>query len=202
MTHWDGLSSSHSGTTTPQRILILGATNRIQDIDEAILRRMPKKFPIGLPNVSQRHNIFSLILRGTKIDRDNFDLDSLVRLSAGMSGSDIKEACRDAAMVPVREYIRKQKGSGRMRNGRSDMAHEVRGLRTEDFFGRNRAAREMEQLDDINDEVVNVKDGNSRRIHTTSDSSDDDSSEGTRSGEERDKFRDSAYQDAEEVRVR
>ena len=45
MTHWDGLASStSSGTSTPQRICILGATNRIQDIDEAILRRMPKKF--------------------------------------------------------------------------------------------------------------------------------------------------------------
>lgn len=198
MTHWDGLiSTTHSGTTTPQRICILGATNRIQDIDEAILRRMPKKFPVALPNASQRHNIFSLILRGTKVDHANFDLDYLVRVSAGMSGSDIKEACRDAAMVPVREYIRRAKAEGRLKGGRGVQPHDVRGLRTEDFFGRSKAAREMESLDDVTDTVINTKDG-SRRVHTTEES-EDGSSEGTESGEER--FRDSAYQDAEEVGV-
>lgn len=133
MTHWDGLTSSNS-TGTPQRICILGATNRIQDIDEAILRRMPKKFPISLPSAPQRRNIFKLILRDTKIDRPNFDLDGLVRLSAGMSGSDIKESCRDAAMVPVREYIRTQRSKGTLRKGVDP--RDVRGVRTEDFFGR------------------------------------------------------------------
>jgi SpoVK/Ycf46/Vps4 family AAA+-type ATPase len=198
MTHWDGLASSHAGTTQPQRILILGATNRIQDIDEAILRRMPKKFPVGLPNASQRKKIFSLILRGTKIDHDNFDLDYLVRVSAGMSGSDIKEACRDAAMAPVREYIRakrSQASSGAARSAGGMQAQDVRGLQTDDFFGRGRAAKELSALDDVDDEVVNVKGGSSRKIHTLDSSAEDDeeSSEGTQSGEER-------FRDAENVR--
>ncbi|KAF2019353.1 AAA-domain-containing protein, partial [Aaosphaeria arxii CBS 175.79] len=206
MTHWDGLSSTHAGTTTPQQILILGATNRIQDIDEAILRRMPKKFPVGLPNASQRHNIFSLILRGTKIDQAHFDLDYLVRLSAGMSGSDIKEACRDAAMGPVRELIRKKKADGTLkkggnRGGRGVQANDVRGLRTEDFFGQGRGLREVvDELDDVRDEVVNIKDGNSRRVHTTEESS-EGSGYSTESGGEDPRFRDSAYQgDVEEVK--
>lgn len=137
MTHWDGLASSTAANGN-QRICVMGATNRIQDIDEAILRRMPKKFAVGLPNASQRRSIFDLTLKDTKIDHSSsktpaFDMDVLVRLSAGMSGSDIKEACRDAAMVPVREYIkaRKQAG-GSMRSVRADA---VRGLQTEDFFG-------------------------------------------------------------------
>ncbi|KAF2684479.1 AAA-domain-containing protein [Lentithecium fluviatile CBS 122367] len=200
MTHWDGLAStSTSGTTTPQRICILGATNRIQDIDEAILRRMPKKFPVALPSAPQRHKIFSLILRDTKIDRPNFDIDYLVRVSAGMSGSDIKEACRDAAMGPVREYIRKMRKEGRLRKGRGVDPEAVRGLRTEDFFGRGRAVREAE-LDDVKDEIVNARDG-SRRIHTTEESEDGSgSTSSTESGDER--FRDSAYQDAETTPVR
>jgi SpoVK/Ycf46/Vps4 family AAA+-type ATPase len=166
MTHWDGLASStSSGTSTPQRICILGATNRIQDIDEAILRRMPKKFPVALPSATQRHNIFSLILRGTKIDHQNFDLNYLVRVSAGMSGSDIKEACRDAAMGPVREYIRRKKADGTLRSSKGMAQGDVRGLRTEDFFGRGKGLREMESVDDTREEM------NARvrsTVHTTS----------------------------------
>ncbi|KAF2395710.1 AAA-domain-containing protein [Trichodelitschia bisporula] len=133
MTHWDGLASANS-SGVPQRICILGATNRIQDIDEAILRRMPKKFPVSLPSTHQRRRIFKLILRDTKVDHANFDLDYLVRVSAGMSGSDIKEACRDAAMCPVREYIKEMKAQGNLKQAVNPA--DVRGLRTGDFFGR------------------------------------------------------------------
>lgn len=132
MTHWDGLTSSNT-YGEPQRILILGATNRIQDIDEAILRRMPKKFPVALPSAPQRLRILGLVLKDTKIDKERFDLEHLVSISAGMSGSDIKEACRDAAMVPVREFIRQKKASGARMSSIS--ASDIRGLRTSDFFG-------------------------------------------------------------------
>jgi SpoVK/Ycf46/Vps4 family AAA+-type ATPase len=138
MTHWDGLASSTKQAGN-QRICILGATNRIQDIDEAILRRMPKKFPVSLPNSSQRRQIFGITLAETKLDntiidgKPAFDMNALVRASAGMSGSDIKEACRDAAMVPVREHIRNMKKSGE--NVRGIRSEAVRGLQTEDFFG-------------------------------------------------------------------
>lgn len=145
MTHWDGLASSTKQAGN-QRICILGATNRIQDIDEAILRRMPKKFPVSLPNSSQRRQIFGITLAETKLDKSStedgrpaFDMSALVRASAGMSGSDIKEACRDAAMVPVREHIRNMKKSGESVRGiRSDA---VRGLQTEDFFGQRGAQK-------------------------------------------------------------
>lgn len=140
MTHWDGLASTNAAGM-PQRICILGATNRIQDIDEAILRRMPKKFPVSLPSAHQRRGIFKLILKDTKIDRANFDLDYLVRVSAGMSGSDIKEACRDAAMCPVREFIKERKKRGDPLRGVDP--EEVRGLRTGDFLGRKGTVHSM-----------------------------------------------------------
>ncbi|KAL9045059.1 MAG: hypothetical protein Q9214_001852 [Letrouitia sp. 1 TL-2023] len=132
MTLWDGLTSSNTAGE-PQRILVLGATNRIQDIDEAILRRMPKKFPVPLPSSSQRLRILGLVLKDTKIDKDDFDLEYLVRITAGMSGSDIKEACRDAAIGPVREFIRLKRTSG-ARITSVDLT-EIRGVRTADFFG-------------------------------------------------------------------
>lgn len=132
MTLWDGLTSSNE-QGLPARILILGATNRIQDIDEAILRRMPKKFPVSLPSKPQRRRILKLILKDTKLDTELFDLEYLTRVTAGMSGSDIKEACRDAAMVPVREFIRAQRAQGVSMAG--VRPETVRGVRTADFFG-------------------------------------------------------------------
>lgn len=96
-----------------------------------------------------------------------------------MSGSDIKEACRDAAMGPVREYIRRKKADGTLKGRKGVDERDVRGLRTEDFFGRARAAEEMaKSLEDLDDVVVSARDG-ARRIHTETDES---SSEG--SGEE------------------
>lgn len=132
MTLWDGLTSVDT-TGKSQRIVVLGATNRIQDIDEAILRRMPKKFAVSLPNASQRLRILGLVLKDTRIDKAHFDLEYLVRVTAGMSGSDIKEACRDAAMVPVREFIRRKRALGKLVGPVN--SNEVRGLQTGDFLG-------------------------------------------------------------------
>ena len=131
MTHWDGLTSANTDGQ-PQRILILGATNRMEDIDEAILRRMPKKFPVSLPTASQRRKILKLVLKGTKLDEKDFDINYLVKVMAGMSGSDIKEACRDAAMVPVREMLRARRERGERMEGRGTL--DARGVKTDDFF--------------------------------------------------------------------
>ncbi|EHK97339.1 putative protein MSP1 [Glarea lozoyensis 74030] len=69
----------------------------------------------------------------TSANTENFDMDYVTRVMAGMSGSDIKESCRDAAMAPVREYIREQRQKGvAMAGVRADS---VRGIRTSDFFG-------------------------------------------------------------------
>jgi SpoVK/Ycf46/Vps4 family AAA+-type ATPase len=156
---------------------------------------MPKKFPVALPNASQRHNIFSLILRGTKIDTQNCDLDYLVRISAGMSGSDIKEACRDAAMGPVREYIRRKKADGTLKSSRGVRDEDVRGLRTEDFFGRGKGLKEMETLDETREEM----NARGRRIHTTSESSEEVSStESTASGDDKSR----QYDDPEPSAIR
>ena len=44
---WDGLIQDHAG----QSILVLGATNRPYDLDDAVLRRMPRQFFFDLPAV-------------------------------------------------------------------------------------------------------------------------------------------------------
>lgn len=109
---------------------MLGATNRPNDIDSAILRRMPKRFAVRLPDTSQRKRILTLVgcplsrhlgkmfrlsvvatqmLKETELEMD-FPLDELARQTDGLSGSDLKELCRNAAMVPVREYMKRIEG--------------------------------------------------------------------------------------------
>ncbi|OTA63801.1 AAA-domain-containing protein [Hypoxylon sp. EC38] len=164
MTLWDGLTSANT-QGLPARIVVLGATNRIHDIDEAILRRMPKKFPVSLPDKNQRLRILQLILKDTKTD-PSFNIDYIARVTAGMSGSDIKEACRDAAMAPVREYIREHRASGSSMSAIDPS--KVRGIRTEDFFGRkgggqilmrnhSRAKSSSSEYEDVEDDAVTVE---------------------------------------------
>ncbi|KAL1903020.1 mitochondrial dynamin GTPase Msp1 [Sporothrix stenoceras] len=135
MTLWDGLTSANSAGV-PSRIVVLGATNRMHDIDEAILRRMPKKFPVTLPGLQQRRRILQLVLGDTKRDAD-FDLEYIAKVTSGMSGSDLKELCRDAAMMPMRETLRSHRASGKKMS--AIKAEDVRGLRTDDFFPRSAA---------------------------------------------------------------
>jgi len=133
MTLWDGLTSSDSAGK-PAQICVLGATNRINDIDEAILRRMPKKFPVPLPGREQRRKILQLLLRDSKMDPDNFDIDYVAKVTAGMSGSDLKEVCRDAAMAPVREYLKAHRTKGQAMPPPDPS--QFRGIRNDDFLGR------------------------------------------------------------------
>ncbi|KAI1294475.1 P-loop containing nucleoside triphosphate hydrolase protein [Xylaria venustula] len=144
MTLWDGLTSANT-RGVPARIVVLGATNRIHDIDEAILRRMPKKFPVSLPDKAQRLRILQLLLKDTKTEPNNFNMEYIARITAGLSGSDIKEACRDAAMAPVREYIREHRATGSAIS--SIDPTKVRGMRTEDFFGRKGGGQILTQND-------------------------------------------------------
>lgn len=98
MTLWDGMTS---GDRT--RILILGATNRPNDLDKAILRRMPKRFAINLPDTAQRLKVLMIVLKKISLEI-NFDFQILAQLTEGFSNSDLKELCRNAVMTPVREY--------------------------------------------------------------------------------------------------
>lgn len=87
--------------------MVMGATNRPQDVDAAILRRMPTAFHVGLPNAAQREEILRLILSGENLS-NAINLKEIAGQTEGYSGSDLKELCRDAAMYRVRDYVRKQ----------------------------------------------------------------------------------------------
>ncbi|XP_061905682.1 outer mitochondrial transmembrane helix translocase [Entelurus aequoreus] len=102
MSLWDGLE-----TSSATQVMIMGATNRPQDMDPAILRRMPTTFHVGLPNTSQRQDILRLILAGESLS-DTINLEEIAEKTEGYSGSDLRELCRDAAFYRVRDYVRKE----------------------------------------------------------------------------------------------
>jgi SpoVK/Ycf46/Vps4 family AAA+-type ATPase len=118
------------------RILVLGATNRPNDIDSAILRRMPKRFAVGLPNIEQRTKILNLMLKDTKLSPD-FSIEKLATLTEGLSGSDLRELCRNAAMVPVREFMRSTSGNhDALLKGQLE-GFDLRPLTVADFFAQD-----------------------------------------------------------------
>ncbi|XP_029619157.1 outer mitochondrial transmembrane helix translocase [Salmo trutta] len=102
MSLWDGLETGASS-----QVMVMGATNRPQDLDPAILRRMPTTFHVGLPTARQRTEILKLILAGENLS-NAINLKEIAEKSEGSSGSDLRELCRDAAMYRVRDYVRKQ----------------------------------------------------------------------------------------------
>ncbi|XP_042072795.1 outer mitochondrial transmembrane helix translocase-like [Haplochromis burtoni] len=99
MSLWDGLETDHQC-----QVIIMGATNRPEDIDPAILRRMPTKIHIKLPNIEQRKQILRLILENETVD-PLINLSHIARETEGFSGSDLKEICREAALLSVREIM-------------------------------------------------------------------------------------------------
>ncbi|XP_062232254.1 uncharacterized protein LOC133929499 [Phragmites australis] len=103
MSHWDGLLSK-SG----ERILVLAATNRPFDLDEAIIRRFERRIMVGLPTQESRDLILRTLLSKEKVD-ENIDFKELATMTEGYSGSDLKNLCVTAAYRPVRELLKKER---------------------------------------------------------------------------------------------
>ncbi|XP_075151995.1 no mitochondrial derivative [Haematobia irritans] len=96
---WDGLN-----TNTDATVLVMGATNRPQDLDKAIIRRMPAQFHINLPNVEQRLKILKLIMENESV-HESVDFNRLAKITNGFSGSDLREMCRNASVYRMRQYM-------------------------------------------------------------------------------------------------
>jgi ATPase family AAA domain-containing protein 1 len=137
MTRWDGLT-----TEDDTRIIVLGATNLPNALDPAVLRRLPKRYAVGLPSAVQRRKIFNILLKKASLAPD-FSLDRLVSETEGYSGSDIKEMCRNAAMIPLREYLKMHGNELEQRQG-VRKGPELRPLTTNDFL--TDLAKEMKRI--------------------------------------------------------
>ncbi|KNE61712.1 hypothetical protein AMAG_06514 [Allomyces macrogynus ATCC 38327] len=92
-----------AATDADDRILVVGATNRPQELDEAARRRFKKRLYIPLPCASGRRHLLSHLLRRQAHAVASTDLESIVRATEGYSGSDLTALCEEAAMMSVRE---------------------------------------------------------------------------------------------------
>ncbi|MBN1800474.1 MAG: AAA family ATPase [Candidatus Lokiarchaeota archaeon] len=90
-------------TSDKKRLLVLGATNRPWDIDDAMLSRFQKKVYVPLPDLAARSAIFMIETKGVEMDLDDDDFIELGVRSEGYSGRDISNACQEVIMMPVRE---------------------------------------------------------------------------------------------------
>lgn len=89
LTLWDGMLSD---TKNSKPITVLGATNRPYDVDQAILRRLPRTFEIGLPNAKSRLQILNLFLDKHELTEDARNMiPTVAKVTEGYSGSDLKE---------------------------------------------------------------------------------------------------------------
>lgn len=89
-------------TNSDERILVVGATNRPQEIDEAARRRLVKRLYIPLPDAGAREQIMHSLLSQQKCSLSQEDVNTIVQHTHGYSGSDMANLCREAALGPIR----------------------------------------------------------------------------------------------------
>ncbi|XP_069625325.1 spastin isoform X2 [Ranitomeya imitator] len=107
------------------RVLVMGATNRPQELDEAVLRRFTKRVYVSLPNEETRLLLLQNLLSKQGNPLTQKELTQLARLSEGYSGSDITALAKDAALGPIRELKPEQV--------KNMSASEMRNIKFSDF---------------------------------------------------------------------
>jgi transitional endoplasmic reticulum ATPase len=102
------LLTEMDGMTSKKTVFIIGATNRPDIIDPALLRpgRLDQLIYIPLPDEASRKQIFKAALRKSPVAPD-VDLDLMARVTQGFSGADITEICQRACKYAIRESIEK-----------------------------------------------------------------------------------------------
>nr|XP_034191048.1 fidgetin-like protein 1 [Osmia lignaria] len=104
-----------AATGDEDRILIIGATNRPHELDEAARRRLVKRLYVPLPEFQARRQIINNLLITIPHNLNEEDVNNIAEQSKGYSGADMSNLCKEASMGPIRsipfselENIRKE----------------------------------------------------------------------------------------------
>merc|ERR1711937_113470 len=107
----DGEEVDPDAPPRPKQVTVLAATNRPWDLDEALRRRLEKRIYIPLPEDIGRKQLFEINLKDVELAPD-VKLDDLVAGSAGYSGADVTNVCREASMMGLRKRMLKARQQG------------------------------------------------------------------------------------------
>nr|XP_050046371.1 fidgetin-like protein 1 isoform X1 [Dermacentor andersoni] len=91
-----------ASTKGDERLLIVGATNRPKELDEAARRRLAKRLYIPLPEKAARRQMVCRLLAQVKHCLGDEDIDTVAALTQGYSGADMAQLCKEAALGPIR----------------------------------------------------------------------------------------------------
>lgn len=107
MSEWDGLNSGTNGKgdAGSDRVVVIGSTNRPFDLDEAVLRRFPRRILVDLPDLDTRREILEVTLSENRLGPD-VNLTKIAERLEGYTGSDLKEVCREAVVQISHEQAR------------------------------------------------------------------------------------------------
>ncbi len=94
------------GLEPRQNVIVIGATNRVDALDEALRRpgRFDREIVIGVPDTAGRREILAIHTRGMPLGSD-VDLDEVARVTFGFVGADLSALAREAAMETLRRHL-------------------------------------------------------------------------------------------------
>lgn len=120
----DGTPNSNNPVGPGRKtVIVLAATNTPWDLDEALRRRLEKRIYIPLPDLEGRKELFRINMRTVELDAD-VSLDELAEKSAGYSGADVANVCRDASMMSMRRIMEQARKQGLSREHIQSMLKE------------------------------------------------------------------------------
>ncbi len=94
------------GFETGDQVIVMGASNRIQDLDPALLRpgRFDRQLLVAPPDLAGREKILQVHTRGKPLGPD-IDLHAVARQTAGLAGADLANICNEAAIFAGRRDL-------------------------------------------------------------------------------------------------
>jgi cell division protease FtsH len=98
------LLTEMDGFGTDTNVIVVGATNRADVLDKALMRagRFDRQIYVDLPDLNERQEIFKVHLKPLKTIK-NLDIDFLAKQTPGFSGADIANVCNEAALIAARK---------------------------------------------------------------------------------------------------
>jgi SpoVK/Ycf46/Vps4 family AAA+-type ATPase len=121
------------GIESRKQVVVIGATNRPDVIDKALIRpgRFDKLIYIPPPDKLSRKEIFKVYLKKVKVNYDSIDVDYLCELTNNFSGAEISMVCMEAGVLALAdnidaEYIEQKHLVSAIKNIKPQITQEMR----------------------------------------------------------------------------